>query len=788
MSRTSFIDLENSNDAVEINRQQMIQTPEHFLHDESWIEFAKLVAIGKTSADGPVNPHYHVMSFSGREAFREWMVDQLNTRFGILGGATNQFIIVRTMTPELRFKIVTMSTFSAKALLASAQIYDFTQKDIAHWQFETKKNNGEFTGNLRFKSGRKEDADDAPFKPEVTNRPILEVWLEHPKACRYTRTTFKPFPSNCKPKHAQAIRHDECNTWTGFAISKNLVDNRKPLFDWSAILPMLNHIRYVLCDTDEQALWFIGFCAHMLQRPYEKPGVAIFLGGEPGVGKGMIWQTLIKIIGDAHSIQVYTMADAVGERFTVCNDMIFRFYDEVLFNTQAQMDILKTQVSETKERQEKKFQDTEYKTSYCRIGGCTNSVNNFMKPGEKDRRFLLLHADIDTYLSHPAMQKIWGENIKEAKRKYFEIWHDIMYSEHKVQTGVDEDGKKVFEKIENYGLKVWANFLYQWDLTGWNPKQIPDSLLMWKQRRANLDPVPSWWMDCLLKGYIYNVQTTTKPSTNPKGPNHRPRKPSSDLIDQPLIADVAKAQSYQQNQWENGDLSFLLDVAYENFRKSEDARKEGAPKNSSEWLFSLKTYIPSSSVQGEKWEPLSCTNMKSLTVPDLETCRESFCEKIEGMQYFFAQNPEEIDSKFDRKARISTLFKDKTYYTSNYPVSAPTCTAQALWSVGKMPHGPRGAITRALKENPEFGSVQSKLSAMEKKEIKRKMRGEPTPPPKKPAPARAPTAQDPTPAKRVLYPGDTCELCCADLDRQGCCTASNCPTNNAAQGEYLFSF
>ena len=29
MSRTSFIDLENSNDAVEINRQQMIQTPEH---------------------------------------------------------------------------------------------------------------------------------------------------------------------------------------------------------------------------------------------------------------------------------------------------------------------------------------------------------------------------------------------------------------------------------------------------------------------------------------------------------------------------------------------------------------------------------------------------------------------------------------------------------------------------------------------------------------------------------------------------------------------------------------
>jgi hypothetical protein len=78
------------------------------------------------------------------------------------------------------------------------------------------------------------------------------------------------------------------NLWRGWGIEPKQGD-------WSIIR---DHIINVISDGDkDKADYILDWCAHMVQRPWEKPGVALVLKGRMGTGKTLFTQMLARVVG-----------------------------------------------------------------------------------------------------------------------------------------------------------------------------------------------------------------------------------------------------------------------------------------------------------------------------------------------------------------------------------------------------------------------------------------------------------------------------------------------------------
>jgi len=70
--------------------------------------------------------------------------------------------------------------------------------------------------------------------------------------------------------------------------------------NWSIVH---DHILNVIADGDEsKANYILDWCAHMVQRPWEKPGVALVLKGRKGTGKTLLTHLLTRVIGRKNTL------------------------------------------------------------------------------------------------------------------------------------------------------------------------------------------------------------------------------------------------------------------------------------------------------------------------------------------------------------------------------------------------------------------------------------------------------------------------------------------------------
>lgn len=68
---------------------------------------------------------------------------------------------------------------------------------------------------------------------------------------------------------------------------------------------ILNHIfNYAVNQNKAQYETLLGWMAHMVQRPWEKPGWAVLFGGREGCGKDVIARTLGKMLHPSHWIEI----------------------------------------------------------------------------------------------------------------------------------------------------------------------------------------------------------------------------------------------------------------------------------------------------------------------------------------------------------------------------------------------------------------------------------------------------------------------------------------------------
>lgn len=197
----------------------------------------------------------------------------------------------------------------------------------------------------------------------------------------------------------------------------------------------LEHLENVICQGDKLVFeYLIKFFAHILQKPAEKPTVAVVVRSIEGTGKGMMVKPLLPIFG-AQAIHLNGDRHITGQFNGAIANKLLIFADEVDLTSSTTADKLKAFISESTIQLEKKGLEAVVIPNYARIIFASNRPH-VIAAGLRERRYLVLE---------PGEQQAQNE-------EYF---------------------KNLNNWIENGGPEKLFYYLSNVDISGFNPFKAP---------------------------------------------------------------------------------------------------------------------------------------------------------------------------------------------------------------------------------------------------------------------------------------------------------------------------
>jgi hypothetical protein len=269
------------------------------------------------------------------------------------------------------------------------------------------------------------------------------AWLSHPKRREYSRVVFEPGGAPAT----------DYNLWQGLSVMPVAGDCDL----------ILQHIRNVICSGDDDAYrYLIAWCADMLQTPANRPGVAIVIKGEEGVGKG-IFANMLKRMVAPHSVQITQGQQVTGRFNSILKAKLFVFMDEAFWAGDKQGEsVLKGLITESELVIELKGKEPIRVSNYARILMASN--NDWVVPaGHGARRYLVLDAS-DAF---------------KGNSQYF---------------------AKLVQHIETGGLEAFADCLMHQDLSKVDLRKPPKTKALLEQKLESMESTDRYIFDRLMDG------------------------------------------------------------------------------------------------------------------------------------------------------------------------------------------------------------------------------------------------------------------------------------------------
>lgn len=291
-----------------------------------------------------------------------------------------------------------------------------------------------------------------PLRIGDKSKPVSKWWMESPRRRQYEGVVFMP-NQDPGPRFF--------NLWRGFAVqAAEKADPKHP-----ALAAFLEHALKNVCRGDKDLCrWLLGYFAHMIQRPNEKPLVALVFKGRKGTGKNALVERVGYLLG-AHAL----VAD--DDRYLLSNfnahleTNLFFVLDEATWAGDKKAEgRLKGLITGTEHLIERKGAEPYRADNLTRVAILGNE--DWMVPASHDeRRFAVFEV---------------GEG-RMQDRKFF------------------EDMRK---GMEQGGYAHLLRFLQEFDLSTVDVNDAPRTQALLDQKLASLDPMPQWWMECLMEGRI----------------------------------------------------------------------------------------------------------------------------------------------------------------------------------------------------------------------------------------------------------------------------------------------
>lgn len=245
--------------------------------------------------------------------------------------------------------------------------------------------------------------------PHIAKRSPGNAWIMWPgKSYRPDGVGFYPCPDKC-PETVY-------NLFNGWGVKPVAGD----------VSPYLEHLEKTICNGDTQAYEYVlGWLAHLVQKPDEKPSVAIVLKAIPGTGKGSMVKPISQIMG-MYGIQVNGAGQIAGRFNATMANRIFIFADEVTINNGREADKLKGIISEPTINLERKGIDPEPMPNYARLIFASNS-SQVLRASIRERRYLVLEPSAAIAQQKGYFDRLhgWINNNGAAHLLDYLLKHDI---------------------------------------------------------------------------------------------------------------------------------------------------------------------------------------------------------------------------------------------------------------------------------------------------------------------------------------------------------------------------
>jgi Family of unknown function (DUF5906) len=291
--------------------------------------------------------------------------------------------------------------------------------------------------------------------------PIAKLWLESPSARVYEEVIFDP--GQIYDRNSSVY-----NLWRGFITTPRQGDCSKTT----------TYIHDILAsNSDEIYNWIMDFFAHMIQKPWEKPEVALVMMGLKGVGKTFLMH-IIKVLIDGkhqqrHCFKTSSQNDIYGDYTEHLKNLIALLLEEVTWGGDIRHESkLKDLISDHSITVNIKFGPTMMINNVMRIIMAANP--GWSVPASYDeRRYMVVHVS-------PAQQQ---------NHSYF---------------------KAIQDELDSGGYEALMYDLLNRDITSFNCREalVTDALI--SQKDKSMSTFEKWWLEVLTSGEIRFIEDQFK--------------------------------------------------------------------------------------------------------------------------------------------------------------------------------------------------------------------------------------------------------------------------------------
>ncbi|OCC06370.1 hypothetical protein BA190_03835 [Labrys sp. WJW] len=281
---------------------------------------------------------------------------------------------------------------------------------------------------------------------------LSEAWLSHPKRREYEYgLTFEPGKPETPGKF---------NLWRGWRVT--------PDPDASKCKLILAHMRDVICNGNEGYYrYLLAWCAHMVQKPEQKPGVAVVLKGLKGIGKDTFGYYLRDLMNRTHYFMT-SQPDQITGKFNAHLEgkLLFHLEEGYWAGDKKAEGVIKSQITAPNMPIERKGVDTIMMPSCLRI--LISSNESWVVPAtEDDRRWFILNVS--------------------ARRK-----EDAAYF------------RALNEELDGEGPAALLHYLQHHDFSDVDIRNPPKTDALAEEIEAGKQGIEAWWAEVLADGELYN--------------------------------------------------------------------------------------------------------------------------------------------------------------------------------------------------------------------------------------------------------------------------------------------
>jgi len=289
------------------------------------------------------------------------------------------------------------------------------------------------------------------------NQSYAEVWLDWIGRREYNGLCFAP---------GRDPRHGYYNIWKGFTC-KPMSYEEGSVEAKAGLDSLLNHALENICGGEKELFnWLMGYFAHMIQKPFERPLTTVVFKGEKGVGKNAIIDRIGNLLGHNHYLVAHDgryLSSNFNGHMESCLCLVL---DEAFWSgDKAAEGKLKGITTAPEIQIERKGKETYPVENLVRVIVIGN--DDWLVPASMDERRYAVFA---------------VGNGKKQDTEYF----------REMRENIDLNG----------GNSLLLDYLLKFDLSKVEINVAPKTDALLEQKMNSLDPIEKFWLHCISEGEI----------------------------------------------------------------------------------------------------------------------------------------------------------------------------------------------------------------------------------------------------------------------------------------------